>query len=78
MVYGLRNKFRVHILRKKPVYTRKDLNKIANRHISPLPRCLTNESDMSKWLKVYNAFVSAGLSTKEASEETDERIIWYD
>lgn len=78
MVYGLKNKFRVHILREEPVYSKEDLDKIVGKHISPLPACLKNVSAMSEWLTVYHAFTKAGLSSKKATEETDERIIWYD
>jgi hypothetical protein len=78
MIQGLGNKFRVYILKKDPVYTKEDLDRIASKHISPLPSCLTNEKDGDKWRKVYYAFVKAGLSTQRASEETDHRIIWYD
>ena len=77
-VQGLRNNFRVYVFGKPPKYTKKDLDKIASRHISPLPSCLRKESDMDEWLAVYNAFRAAGLSTKRASEETDERKLWYD
>jgi hypothetical protein len=78
MVQGLGNKFRVYILKKDPVYTKEDLDRIASTHISPLPSCLRKENDMHRWHAVYYAFVKAGLSTKKASEETDHRIIWYD
>lgn len=78
MVYGLRNKFRVHMLREKPVYTKEDLDKIASGHMSILPSFLRKESDMYRWLAVYKTFLKAGLSSQEASEETDNRILWYD
>lgn len=74
MVYGLRNKFRVHILRSDPILTKEDLDKIASKYTSPLHSCLGTPS----WLALYNAFTKAGLSTQRASEETDNRIIWYD
>jgi len=73
-VIGLRNKFRVHILRKGPVYTKEDLDKIASKYVPHLPSCLGRPS----WFSLYNAFVKAGLSEEKASKETDERIIWYD
>lgn len=78
MAHGLKNKFRVYILRKEPVYTKEDLDKIASKYMSPLPSCLKSENDGDKWHKVYNAFIKAGLSSEKASKETDERIVWYD
>ena len=78
MAHGLRNKFRVYVLRKEPAYTKEDLDKIASKHMSPLPSCLKSENDEDKWHKVYNAFIKAGLPPEKASKETDERIVWYD
>ena len=74
MVYGLKNKFRVHVLRKEPVYSKEVLDKIASKHLSPLPSCLKKPS----WRSLYCTFLKAGLSPEKAAEETDERIIWYD
>lgn len=77
-VHGLRNIVRVYVLGTEPKYSKEYLNKIANEHSSPLPRAIRRTSDMHEWLAVYNAFLEIGLSSKTASEETDERKFWYD
>lgn len=60
-VHGLRNKVRVYILKKEPVYSKEDLVKIADKATIPI-----------EWRSVYGAFLGAGMPRDKASEALDE------